>query len=137
MLLLILNAGFPSITNIEFDPTVQSLTCTVSATTVNWMRDGQPLTIDGSTYHTVTNRITSVESTNINENVLILNEPQSNIVGHTYTCTASSSGIKGTSSQDINIVLRKSNRNFNNCYMHLSHIDSICKWFVELSCSFK
>ena len=122
MLLLILNADFPIVTKLEFDPTVQSLICTVSATTINWMRDGQPLTIDGSTYRTVTNRITSLESTNINENVLILNEPQSNIVGHTYTCTASSSGIKGTSSQDFDIVLRKSNRNLNNCYMHLSHM---------------
>ena len=86
---------------------VQSLTCTVSATAVTWLKNGQPLTIDGSTYHTVTNRITSVESTNINENVLKLNETQSDIVGHTYTCVASSRGIKGTSSQDIDIVLRK------------------------------
>ena len=85
----------------------RALTCTVSATTVNWMRDGQPLTIDGSTYRTVTNRITSIESTNFNENMLIFNEPQSNIVGHTYTCTASSNGAEGTSSQDFDIALRE------------------------------
>ena len=55
------------------------------ATNVTWMRDGQPLTIDGTTYkliQTVTNRTASTY-----ENILTVNDQLSNVTGRNYTCT--------------------------------------------------
>ena len=49
------------------------------------MRDGQPLTLNGSTYQltqTVANRKLSTY-----ENVLIINRATSDIIGNTYNCT--------------------------------------------------
>ena len=57
------------------------------ATTVSWMKDGQSLSIDGSTYQlaqTVTNRAASTYS-----NVLTVSETAPTGVAGTYTCTVS------------------------------------------------
>ena len=55
------------------------------ATNVTWLRDGQPLTLNGSTYEltqTVVNRKLSTY-----KNVLTINRATSNIIGNTYNCT--------------------------------------------------
>ena len=80
----------PNITQLGFTygPISSNLTCISTgspATSVAWMRDGQPLTIDGTTYQltqTVTNRRMSTY-----ENVLMINIAISDIIEHTYTCT--------------------------------------------------
>ena len=61
------------------------------------MKDGQPLTVDGSTYQltqTVTNR---AESTY--ENVLTIHDELADIIDHTYTCRVGN--ILGSASRDI------------------------------------
>ena len=80
----------PRITHLGFTHghISSTLTCISTgspATNVTWMRDGQPLTIDGSTYQmtqTVANRRLSTY-----ENVLIINRAPSDIIGNTYNCT--------------------------------------------------
>lgn len=80
-----------------------TLTCTSTgspATTVSWLRDGLPLTIDGSTFQmtqTVINRRAATY-----ENVLIINDVQANIVDHTYTCTVAN--VLGSDTQFLNIL---------------------------------
>ena len=65
-----------------------TLTCISTgspATNVTWMRDGQPLTLNGSTYQltqTVANRKLSTY-----ENVLTINRATSDIIGNIYNCT--------------------------------------------------
>ena len=89
---MFLHTAPPRITHLSFTPgsMLSTLTCISTgspATTVTWMRDGQPLTIDGSTYyltHTVT-RKRSASATY--ENVLTINAAVSDIYRHTYTCT--------------------------------------------------
>ena len=80
----------PSITHLGFmyGSTSSTLTCISTgspATNVTWMRDGQPLTLSGSTYQltqTVANRKLSTY-----ENVLIINCATPDIIGNTYNCT--------------------------------------------------
>ena len=92
----------PNITPLGFThgPQSSSLTCTSSgspATTVTWMRDGQPLTIDGGLYQlsqTVTNRSLSTY-----ENVLTINAAMSYIYRHTYTCTVTN--VLGSKSKTV------------------------------------
>ena len=80
----------PSITHLWFTygPTSSNLTCISTgspATNVIWMRDGQPLILNGSTYQltqTVADRRLSTY-----KNVLIINRATSDIIGNTYNCT--------------------------------------------------
>ena len=78
----------PSITNLTYQEEDRNLTCVSTgspATTVSWMKDGQPLTIDGSIYHltqTVTDRSSSTYS-----NVLTVSETAPSGVAGTYNCT--------------------------------------------------
>ena len=56
----------PRITSLIFDTTTRSFTCTSTgspATTVTWMRDGEPLTIDGVNYQLTQNVTNRSEST--------------------------------------------------------------------------
>ena len=93
------------ITNLAFTDGSSSsfLTCTSTgspATTVTWMRDGQPLTIDGSTYQltqTVTNRAESSY-----ENVLTVKEELSAVVEHHYSCIVSNE--RGNASRHLNLT---------------------------------
>ena len=80
----------PRITHLGFTHGHMSstLTCISTgspATTVTWMRDGQPLTIDGSTYF-LTHSVNYGRSSTY-ENVLTINAAVSSIYRHTYTCT--------------------------------------------------
>ena len=62
-----------------------TLTCTTTgspATTVTWTRDGQPLTVDGSTYNMV--QIVTNRAASTYDNVLIVSGPA---LGSTFTCT--------------------------------------------------
>ena len=76
-----------------------ALTCTTAGsppTTVSWIRDGQPLTIDGDTYQmtqTVINRASATF-----ENVLTINQPLASIVGSTFTCTVTN--VLGSDTSD-------------------------------------
>ena len=82
----------PRIVEITSEPSASSstLTCISTgspATTVTWMRNGQPLAIDGDTYQlsqTVTNRASSTY-----ENVLTINLPLASILDgdNSFTCT--------------------------------------------------
>ena len=79
----------PNITNLGFfhGDMSSTLTCISTcspATNVTWMRDGQQLSLN-DTYkqmQTVTERRLSTYS-----NVLVINAPTSDIIGHTYSCT--------------------------------------------------
>ena len=80
----------PRITHLEFthDPISSTLTCISTgspATTVTWMKDGQPLTIDGSTYFLTHTVIYGRRTTY--ENVLTINAEVYSIYRHMYTCT--------------------------------------------------
>ena len=78
----------PSITDLTYQEENRTLTCVSTgspATTVSWMKDGQPLTIDGSIYHltqTITDRSSSTYS-----NVLTVSETAPSGVAGTYNCT--------------------------------------------------
>ena len=76
----------PTISSLTYQEEFRTLTCVSTgspATTVSWMRDGQPLIIDDSTYHltqTITDRSSSTYS-----NVLTVSDPSG--VAGTYNCT--------------------------------------------------
>ena len=97
--LIILSPALPNVLNLKFDPINNALICTSThspATTVTWMRDGHPLTIDGTTYQlmqTVTNRRESTY-----ENVLTINDQLSS-VGHIFRCTVIN--VLGSSSEEL------------------------------------
>ena len=70
------------------------------ATTVSWMKDGQPLIIDGSIYHltqTITDRASSTYS-----NVLTVSEIAPSGVAGTYSCTVTNE--LGLDSSEVVIV---------------------------------
>ena len=65
------------------------MTCvsTVSpATNISWMKDGQPLTTDGSSYYALTQTVTDRASSTYS-NVLTVSEGAPGGVAGTYTCT--------------------------------------------------
>ena len=105
-ILLYFFPALPTISNLEFDPTANSLTCISTgspATTVTWMRDGQALTIDGSTHQliqTVTNRRESTY-----ENVLTINDRLST-VGHIFRCTVTNT--LGSTTEDVQALGKSS-----------------------------
>ena len=94
---------FPSITSLTYNGWNHALYCISTgspATRVTWMKDGQPLTTDGSSLfsfsqtitdgstpysfsQTITNRSTSTYS-----NVMTISESVTGVAG-TYTCTVS------------------------------------------------
>lgn len=77
-----------------------TLTCTSTgspATTVAWLKDGQPLSIGGSTYQLTQAVANRAESTY--ENVLTINDKLANIIDHNYTCRVNN--ILGSASRDI------------------------------------
>ena len=77
----------PIILDLTYQEENRTLTCvsTVSpATTVSWMKDGQPLTTDGSSYYTLTQTVTD-RNTSTYSNVLTVHEGIG--VSGTYTCT--------------------------------------------------
>ena len=91
----------PTVTNLTFNSTALTLTCTSTgspATIVTWMKDGSPLTVDGTTYtleQTVTGRSTSTY-----DNVLTISEGSGNIEG-SYTCTVEN--ILGSDSMTVQV----------------------------------
>ena len=95
----------PQVSNFmfTFGSSSSNLTCTSTgspATTVTWMRDEQPLTIDGITYQltqTVTDRAESSY-----ENVLTIEEALSTVVEHYYSCIVSN--MNGNASEHINLT---------------------------------
>ena len=90
----------PSISDLTYQEENCTLTCVSTgspATTVSWMKDGQPLTIDGSTYHltqTITDRSSSTYS-----NVLTVSETAPSGVAGTYNCTVTNE--LGSVSSDV------------------------------------
>ena len=79
----------PIITNLTYQEENRTLTCvsTVSpATNVSWMKDGQPLTTDGSSYYTLIQTVTDRASSTYS-NVLTVSEGAPGGVAGTYTCT--------------------------------------------------
>ena len=98
----------PTIDAIEFEvkSQVTTLACISSvspATTVKWMRDEQPLTIDGTVYEQTQILIDRKES--IYRTVLIVNDQQDNILDHTYTCSVNN--ILGTATDHVKITKRE------------------------------
>ena len=84
---LLATTGRPIIINLTYQEEIRALTCvsTVSpATTVSWMKDGQPLTTDGSSYYTLTQTVTD-RTTSTYANVLTVSNGTG--VAGTYTCT--------------------------------------------------
>ena len=91
--------GKPIITDLTHQEESRTLTCvsTVSpATTVSWMKDGQHLTTDGSSYYTLTQSVTD-RVFSIYSNVLTVSEGTG--VAGTYICTVTND--LGSSSRDI------------------------------------
>ena len=79
--------GQPTVMSLTYQEESRTLTCvsTVSpATTVSWMKDGQPLTTDGSSYFTLTQTVTD-RTTSTYSNVLTVSEGTG--VAGTYNCT--------------------------------------------------
>ena len=77
----------PIILDLTYQEENRTLTCvsTVSpATTVSWMKDGQPLTTDGSSYYTLTQTVTD-RNTSTYSNVLTVSNGTG--VAGTYNCT--------------------------------------------------
>ena len=92
-----------SISTLTYQEEDRTLTCVSTgspATTVSWMKDGQSLSIDGSTYQltqTVTDRASSTYS-----NVLTVSETAPTGVAGTYTCTVSND--LGSGSMNVTAV---------------------------------
>ena len=77
----------PTITNLTYQEEDCTVTCVSTgspATTVSWMKDGQPLITDSSTDYTLTQTVTDRVSSTYS-NVLTVSEGVS-VLG-TYTCT--------------------------------------------------
>ena len=77
----------PNITDLIYQEESRTLTCVSAvspATTVSWMKDGQPLTTDGSSYYTLTQTVTD-RTTSTYSNVLTVSEGTA--VAGTYNCT--------------------------------------------------
>ena len=94
----------PIITNLTYQEESHTLTCvsTVSpATTVSWMKDGQPLTTDGSSYYTLTQTVTD-RTTSTYSNVLTVSEAANGGVAGTYTCTVANE--LGSNSSDLEVA---------------------------------
>ena len=97
----------PTIDTIELSirPQGYILTCTSTgspATNVEWMKDGQPLTVEGiySQAQTVIDRAASTYN-----NMLVINDKEGNIVGHTYTCSVDN--VVGSDKQNLKIEKRE------------------------------
>lgn len=85
---------------LDFNSTLRELTCTSTSgppTTVRWMKNGQPLTIDGSTYQQ-SQRVLNTEMATY-ENVLYSNDI-ANFVGN-FTCIITNE--RGSRERDIAI----------------------------------
>ena len=91
----------PTISSLTYQEEFRTLTCVSTgspATTVSWMRDGQSLIIDDSTYHltqTITDRSSSTYS-----NVLTVSDPSG--VAGTYNCTVTND--LGSDSREVEAV---------------------------------
>ena len=75
----------PTISSLAYQEESRTLTCVSTgspATTVSWMRDGQPLIIDDSTYHLT--QIVTDRSSSTYSNVLTVSDPSG--VAGTYIC---------------------------------------------------
>ena len=78
----------PTITNLTYQKESRTLSCVSTgspATTVSWIKDGYPLTIDGFIYYlnqTVIDRASSTYS-----NVLTVSEEGPGGIAGTYNCT--------------------------------------------------
>ena len=91
MMVMMLSPEPPNITDLTYYEETGTLTCvsTVSpATTVSWMKDGQPLTVEDSTYYTLTQTVTD-RATSTYSNVLTVSEEVPGSVAGTYNCTVS------------------------------------------------
>ena len=87
MVILSPAADPPIITDLTYQEESRTLTCvsTVSpATTVSWMKDGQPLTTDGSSYYTLTQTVT--DRTNSTYSNVLTASNGTGVAGN-YTCT--------------------------------------------------
>ena len=112
--------GRPIITDLTYNESGHTLTCvsTVSpATTVSWMKDGQPLTPDGSSYYTLTQTVTD-RTTSTYSNVLTVSEGTA--VAGNYICTVTND--LGSDSK-IRVALGK-----------LIHFTLSCDCHVLLTC---
>ena len=77
----------PTISNLTYQEEDRTVTCVSTgspATTVSWMKDGQPLITDDSTDYTLTQTVTDRVSSTYS-NVLTVSEGGS--VAGTYNCT--------------------------------------------------
>ena len=95
----------PRITSLVFTPglPLSTLTCISTdspATTVTWMRDGQPLVVDGSTYQLSQCVISRTQSTY--ENVLTINMSLLNIITHKYICSVAN--VLGTATKELELT---------------------------------
>ena len=91
MMVMMLSPEPPNIIDLTYHEETGTLTCvsTVSpATTVSWMKDGQPLTVEDSTYYTLTQTVTDRASSTYS-NVLTVSEEVPGGVAGTYNCTVS------------------------------------------------
>ena len=80
----------PQITNLAYHKETRSLSCISSvspATRVVWMRDGVPLTTDGSSHYSLSQTV-SHRSTSTYHNVLMIRHTAPGVAGN-YTCTVS------------------------------------------------
>ena len=65
------------------------------------MKDGQPLTTDGSSYYTLTQTVTD-RTTSTYSNVLTVSEAAPGGVAGTYTCTVANE--LGSNSSELNVA---------------------------------
>ena len=93
----------PSITYLTYQEENHTLTCLSTGspvTTVSWMKDGQPLTIDGSVYH-LTQTITDRASSTYSNELTVSETAPSGVVG-TYNCTVTND--LGSDSSEVVVV---------------------------------
>ena len=98
----VFNVGTVIAEDLTFDKTQQALSCTSTGgppTTVTWRKNGQPLTIDGTTYQQSQRVVNASIATY--ENILI-SVNISNFVGR-FTCTVSN--VRTTAPVERTVVL--------------------------------
>lgn len=124
--------GVVHVNDLILDEQEQALLCTSTGgppTNVNWIKDGQPINIDGATYKErkiIVNTSSSTYATTLF--IHPLDQDQDKVIGN-YTCRVSNSRVISLGkSQQMNIEIQgKRNNNITHALLLIMHWTMVCQ----------